>query len=85
MLPRIPESARPFYENKDALKIECLKRCQNEAETRCVQKKKTIGALEKWLKEAGRTRGFLLISCYHNRCFDSMFMFNDYRGLRLVL
>ena len=85
VLPRIPKSARPFYENKDALKIECLKRCQNEAETRCVQKKKTIGALEKWLKEDGRTRGLLLNSCYHKRCFDSMFMFNDYRGLRLVL
>ena len=86
VLPRIPKSARPFYENKDALKIECLKRCDNDAETRLVQKKKTIGALEKWLKAEGRTRGLLLILCFEQkRCFDSMFMLCDFRGLRLVL
>jgi hypothetical protein len=86
VLPRIPKSARPFYENKDALKIECLKRCDNDAETREVHKKKTIGALEKWLKADGRTRGLLLILCFeHKRCFDSMFMLCDFRGLRLVL
>jgi hypothetical protein len=55
--PRIPKCARPFYEDKQGLIVECLKRCTSDVERKTVEKKKSIAALEKWLKADGRTRG----------------------------
>jgi hypothetical protein len=55
--PRIPKCARPFYEDKQGLKEECLARCKTAAETKQVDKMKSIATLEKWLKKDGRTRG----------------------------
>ena len=55
--PRIPKCARPFYEDKQGLKEECLARCKTAAETKQVDKMKSIATLEKWLKGNGRTRG----------------------------
>jgi hypothetical protein len=58
--PRIPNCARPFYENKEGLMVECLTRCKTEGERK--MKKKSIAALEKWLKADGRTRGLFLFA-----------------------
>jgi hypothetical protein len=55
--PRIPTCARPFYEDKNGLIEECLKRCTSDAERKIVRTKKSIAALEKWLTADGRTRG----------------------------
>ena len=55
--PRIPISARPFYEGMDGLRAECLKLCRNVKDIEFVTKKKSIAQLEKWLKADSRTRG----------------------------
>jgi hypothetical protein len=55
--PRIPKIARPYYEDREGLKQECLKRCINDSERNLVDKKKSIAQLEKWLRADGRTRG----------------------------
>ena len=49
--------ARPYYEDTEGLKQECLKRCLNVSERNAVEKKKSIAQLEKWLRADGRTRG----------------------------
>ena len=70
MKPRIPISARPFYEGIDGLRAECLKLCRNVKDIDFVNKKKSIAQLEKWLKADSRTRGMshylvLNYTCYH--------------------
>jgi hypothetical protein len=61
--PRIPKSARPYYENFDSLMAQCLLRCQTRREAAQVSKKKTFATLEKWLLEEGRTREGCDLSC----------------------
>ncbi len=55
--PRIRKIARPYYEDMEGLKQECLTRCVNDSERNVVEKKKTIAQLEKWIRADGRTRG----------------------------
>ena len=62
--PRIPKCARAFYEDLSGLRAECLKRCRSDRERDIVSKKKSISALETWLKSDGRTRGTTLLFVY---------------------
>jgi hypothetical protein len=72
--PRIPKSARPYYEDMEGLKQECLKRCSNDSERNVVEKKKSIAQLEKRLRADGRTRGKQHI------CTSFCFTFTEFCG-----
>ena len=61
--PRIPKSAKPYYENFASLMEQCLLRCRTPVEVAQVSKKKTLASLETWLLAGGRTREGCDLSC----------------------
>jgi hypothetical protein len=63
VMPRIPKCAKPYYECFASLMEECLLRYQTPRQRAQVSKKKTLGTLEKWLLEEGRTREGCDLSC----------------------
>ena len=81
--PRIPTCGRPFYEDKQGLREECLKRCTSDEERKIVEKKKSTAALEKWLKADGRTRGIQCSRDSNNNSFFELFVLSFADGCDL--